>query len=260
MTAVAFQQPPAAGQLTPAPDGLAGQIATQVIDTVKRADASAARSLQVALGPSEYGIPCTRRLAYKLLDWPTVNTDTDPWASIIGTAVHAWMEQTYSAENARLGYERYLIERTLQITPNLRGHSDLFDRDLGVVIDWKVVGLDRLKKYRANGPGEQYRTQAHLYGLGQQLAGERVEHVAIVFLPRGGRIDGLHVWTEPYDHRIAIEAIKRVDTIRSLLLHADPEANPAAWALFPTADAHCTYCPMFLPGSTDLSVGCPGHK
>ena len=255
---ITFRQP-AAGWADPALDGLAGQIATEVIGTVKQAAATAPRSLQAAIGPSEVGIPCARRLAYRLLDWPEVNADTDPWASIIGTAVHAWMAETYEAENRRLGRERYLIERTLQITPSLVGHSDLFDRDLGCVMDWKVVGLDRLKEYRRKGPGEQYRTQAHIYGLGQQLAGERVEHVAVVFLPRGGRIDGLHVWTEPYDSAVAVEAIRRLATIRDLVHTIDPEANPNTWALLPTADAYCAFCPYYLPGCTDLSAGCPGH-
>jgi hypothetical protein len=40
----------------------------------------------------------------------------------------------------------------------------------------------------------------------------------------------------------------------------DPEKHPDRWALLPTADAHCAWCPWFLPGSADPSKGCPGHK
>lgn len=257
---VGFQAPPQAGWASPPLEGRAGEIATQVIDVVKRADADAPRSQQVAIGPSEYGTPCSRRIGYKLLDWPASNPDRDPWASIIGTAVHAWMADAFAAENRRLGRERYVIERRVHLPDGRSGACDLYDRDAATVSDWKVVGNDRLKKYRANGPGRQYVTQAHLYGLGQQLAGETPRHVAVVFLPRGGLIDGLHVWTESYKPEVAVQAIKRVETVRQFHMTADPEAHPERWGLLPTADAECTYCPWFLPGSTDLATGCPGHN
>ncbi|WP_326637312.1 hypothetical protein OG884_26625 [Streptosporangium sp. NBC_01755] len=253
----AFTQPDAGWAATPL-TGLAGAIATSVVQTVLHAGAHAPRSLQRVIGPSEIGMPCTRRMAYKLCDHPAANTSSDPWASIIGTAVHSWMEQTYAAENARLGRERYVIERRLHIRGNVYGHADLYDRDLKVNNDWKVVGPDRLKDYRSKGPGPQYEIQAHLYGLGQENAGEQVEHVAITFLPRGGRIDGLHVWTAPYDRSIALGALERMDNVLAALTALDPPNNPTAWAMFPATEAYCTYCPFFLPGSTDLSAGCPG--
>ncbi|GHH67530.1 hypothetical protein GCM10017673_14660 [Streptosporangium violaceochromogenes] len=252
-----FSQPDAGWAATPL-SGLAATIATSVVQTVRDAGANAPRSQQRVIGPSEIGMPCTRRMAYKLLDHPETNTSGDPWASIIGTAVHAWMEETYAAENARLGRERYVIERRLHIRGNIYGSADLYDRDLRVNNDWKVVGADRLKNYRKDGPGPQYRIQAHLYGLGQENAGETPEHVAITFLPRGGRIDGLHVWTEPYDRAVALGALERLDNVLTALDALNPAGNPQAWAMFPATEAYCTFCAYFQPGSTDLSVGCPG--
>ena len=255
-----FAQPDA-GWVRPPLEGLAGTLATTVIDTVKHAAAHAPRSLQAEPGPSELGTPCTRRLAYRTLDWdPKPNSDTDPWASVQGTAVHAWMATTFEAENTRLGRQRYLIEHRIHLPGGVSGSCDLYDRGTATTADWKVTGLENLRKYRRDGPGSQYRTQAHLYALGLQLAGEKPEHVAIVFLPRGGRIDGLHVWSEPYDPTVAVAALKRYQAIRSFHLTVDPEAHPDRWALLPTADAHCAYCPWFLPGSADLSQGCPGHS
>lgn len=264
MTA-AFTQP-AAAFVKPPTDGLAAA----VIGTVKQAAANAPRSLQAAVGPSELGTPCTRKLAYRALDWdPKPNKDTDPWASIQGTAVHAWMADVFAAENERLhkledrcGTHcwRYLIEHRVRLPGGISGSCDLFDRDTATVIDWKVTGLPRLKEYRQHGPGQQYRWQAHCYGLGLQLAGETVERVAIVFLPRGGRIDQLHAWSEPYDYRVAVEAIQRYQTVRETLAHLDVEGHPERWAALPTADAHCPYCPWFLPGSGYLPSGCPGHE
>jgi hypothetical protein len=84
--------------------------------------------------------------------------------------------------------------------------------------------------------------------------------VAIVFLPRGGLLSGLHVWSEPFDPQVAVDALKRYRATVLALAHLDPERHPERWALFGTADAYCTWCPYFLPGSTDLSSGCPGHN
>lgn len=241
---------------------LAAEIKTTVTQNIRRASANAPRSQQVAIGMSEVGDPCTRKIAYKSLDWdPKPNGDTDPWASVQGTALHAWMEETYRAENERLGRERYLIEATVHVPSwhgGLGGHSDLFDRDHGCVVDWKYSGSTRISHYRAHGPGATYKTQAHLYGYGQALAGEDVRHVAIVFLPRTTSLSGIHVWTEPYDQAVAEAALQRLDTIRSSILALDPEADPERWSMFPTADSGCRFCPWLLPGSTDLSRGCPG--
>lgn len=259
-----FAQPAAAWNKPPTPPP-AGSLAASVIDVVKNAAGNAPRSLQRAIGPSELGTPCTRRLAYRVIDWqPKPNSDTDPWAATIGTSVHAWMAETYAAENAKLAgtpaHDRYLIEHRVTLPGGITGSCDLYDRDSCSVVDWKVVGLDRLKGYRKNGPGPQYKVQAHLYGLGLQLAGEQPREVAIVFLPRGGRIDGLHVWAEPYNPAVAVDAIKRYQAVQDFHFNVMPETHPDRWALLPTADAHCTYCPWHLPGSTDLSQGCPGHN
>jgi hypothetical protein len=231
-----------------------------VIDDVRHAAATDPRTLQKALGPSDLGTPCTRRLAYGLLGWDEANTGSDPWAAIIGKAVHAWMAETYEARNRALGYERFLVERRVYLPGPVTGSCDLYDRDTGRLIDWKVTSLDNIRKYRKNGPGPQYRTQGHLYALGRQLAGETPSDVAVVFLPRGGRIDGLHVWTEPYQPQIAVAAIRRYQATRTALWTLDPEANPQRWAMFPTAESYCTYCPFYLPMSTDLAKGCPGHR
>jgi hypothetical protein len=260
MANVTFAQPDA-GWVRPPLEGPAGQLATSVIDTVKHAAAHAPRSLQTAVGPSQLGTPCTRRLGYQVLDWdPKPNSATDPWTAVIGTSVHAWMASTYEAENRRLGRERYLIEHRVELPGGIGGSTDLYDRDQALNNDWKVTSPASITKYRKNGPGQQYRVQAHLYALGLQLAGEQPRQVAITFLPRGGRIDGLHVWSEPYDPGVAVRALRRYQAIQAFHLALDPEAHPGRWAMLPTADAYCTYCPWFLPGSADLSQGCPGHN
>jgi hypothetical protein len=237
---------------------------------IKQAAAAAPRSQQVDMGPSEAGEPCTRRLAYKMLDWHKPgDRDLDPWAAVQGVAVHAWLADVFRAENERLGRERYLVEQRVQpVTETdarlglpgwLAGSCDLFDRDTGTVTDWKLTSPHRLRYYAEAGPGQKYRTQAHLYGRGLVNAGERVTNVSIVFLPRATFLDGLHVWSEPYDPAVAGAAFRRLAAIRDALIALDPEANPGRWGLLPTAPGSCRHCPWLVPGSRYLARGCPGH-
>lgn len=231
----------------------------QLTAVIKDAAANAPRSRQTAIGPSEVGQDCARRLAYKLLDWPTANPDGDPWPSVVGTATHAWLGDAFEAAGQP---GRYLVEKRLAIAPPLLpgGSCDLYDTWTETVIDHKVVGQSSMSRYKREGPRRQYRVQLHVYGLGWELAGRAPRNVALAFYPRGGLLSGLWVWTEPYDRQIALDAIARLHNIRQLAISLDPEAHPERWALIPaTADHGCTYCPWWRPGSTDLSSGCPGE-
>jgi hypothetical protein len=247
-------------------------LATRLPELIRQAAAAAPRSQQVAMGPSEAGEPCTRKLAYKMLGWdkPDGGRDLDPWAAVQGVAVHAWLADVFRAENQRAGRERYLIEQPVEpvtaaaaaqagLPGTLAGSCDLFDRDTGTVTDWKLTSPERLRHYRQHGPGGKYRTQAHLYGRGLANDGEHVNTVSIVFLPRAVFLDGLHVWSEPYDPAVAGAAFRRLAAIRDAIIALDPEANPGRWGLFPTAPGSCRHCPWLVPGSRYLARGCPGH-
>lgn len=240
-----------------AAETLAENIAALIVDAANNAP----RSLQKRIGPSEVGDPCDRRLSYKLLDWPVARTDHDPIASVIGTGFHSWMEEVFTARNAA---GRYKVEERLTVLAAateagaIEGSSDLYDRVTATNYDWKLVGVSSLDNYRRKGPGPQYRVQAHLYGLGQENAGENPQRVAIVFVARHHELR-VHVWTEPYQRQIALDALARLSRIQRRLVDLDPEDNPERWADIPVADdAKCRFCPWFKPGSTDLSVGCPG--
>ncbi len=236
---------------------LAERLGLLITDTANNSP----RSLQRSIGPSEIGDPCERRLSYKVADWPAANGGGDPIASVIGTGFHSWMEEAFTARNDA---SRYKIEEKVTVldsaieTARIRGSSDLYDRASRTNYDWKLVGISSLDKYRRSGPGAQYRIQAHLYGLGQENAGEDPSRVAIVFVGRYHELR-IHVWSEPYDRQVALDALARLDRIRQRVLDLDPEANPAAWMAIPTdPKAKCRFCEWLLPGSTDLSKGCPG--
>lgn len=230
------------------------------------ASTNAPRSQQRRLGPSEVGDPCPRRLAYKLMDWPAVNDGGDPWPSIVGTATHDWLAQALERHNETTGTRRFLIEERVTVDDGslfgypLSGSCDAYDTATHTVIDHKVIGDSMMRKYKAEGVREQYRVQAQLYGLGWENAGHTPQTVALACYPRGGMLGGLWVWTDVYDRQVALDALQRLQNIRDLLMALDPEARPHLWHQFPAqASSACRFCPFWKPGSTDLTVGCPGN-
>lgn len=225
------------------------------------------RSLQKAIGPSEIGTPCARKIAYKLLGVEE-RPQKPNWRATVGTGAHMWMEETFDRANEQWaleqgtpGVERYLIEERVHVGDHLdgtpiTGSCDLYDRLTRTVIDHKNVGPTQLKKYRVQGPGGQYKTQANLYGLGWLRAGFPVEHVAISFLPRNGELDEAYWWSEPFDPVIAAQALQRLHGIETAIATLGAQAP----TVLPTADDYCFGCPFYAPGSKDLSTGCPGDS
>lgn len=222
------------------------------------------RSVQTALGPSQIGTPCDRRIAMSLLRVPPVNPGGDNWASFVGTCVHAGLAEMFQWADAGSG--RFAVETKLKFPSTVmpRGTADLLDRVLFMVDDHKLMGRWSLDKLRTRGPTRLYRTQVHTYGYGAQLRGERVEHVAIIAWPRqGDSLNDLYVWTEPYDPSIAIEALARVDRIAGECVPANGSAMPQEEALlrakaFPVAD-DCRFCPFHAPGDKRMERGCDGR-
>lgn len=221
-------------------DQLPGQLIKEdLIMLVREADAEHDRSLQTELGPSEIGNPCTYHLGRRILGLSEITSD--PWCRTIGTATHAWLDEAAVRFNVRHNQARYLAERKVYPDPELLpvgGSSDLYDSARRSVIDHKVVGRPQQQKYKTNGPGWQYRRQAHIYGLGYSLAGVVVDQVAIAFWLRGGRLSDLWVWVEPYDPSIADQALSRYRVLRELVLtHGE-----AALVYLPRYPQECYDC------------------
>jgi hypothetical protein len=220
------------------------------------------RSLQTRIGPSELGTPCDRWLSHKLLDTLPVNDRQAPWLPTIGTAVHAWLEDTFAIDNVRHvengRAERWLLEQRLNVGTvggqSITGSCDLYDTITATVVDWKIVGKTRLEKYKRHGPGEQYRVQAHAYGRGWVRKGFAVEQVAICFLPRNGELTETVWWHEPYDEQVAVAALARVEAVAM----ANAVLGAAAPAAMSTTDWNCGYCDYFQMGAADLTKACPG--
>ena len=238
-----------------APGDEASALADHIRTVIANRSANAPRSKQRAVGLSEIGEACVRRTAYKLLDWEKTNKNTDPWPSISGTAIHAWLAEAFEGEG-----DRYLVEHPVKVNDELGGTADLFDIERGMVIDHKCVGATSMKSRKKDGMTHQQRVQINLYGVGLENAGYTVKIVALAFYPLGGRFDGMHTIVEDYNRDLALAAIARFNDTQTLVWQLDPENTPANWDLIPqTPSRMCIYCPFYLPGSTDLSAGCPGE-
>lgn len=192
-----------------------------------------ARDVQKAVGPSEIG-GCRRKVWHRLEGTPVTNPGTLRLASSLGTAIHSWIEETLG------GNERFLLETRVE-RDGIRGHIDCFDLERNEVIDWKTIKMSGIPFF----PDKQKRWQVQVYGwLMSSL--RPVDSVCLVGIPRDGTDREIITHTEPYDERIALEALGWLKEIRQMVDTPRPEKKRG----------FCRdYCPYFDP--TEI-IGCPG--
>jgi hypothetical protein len=236
-----------------------------LLEVIRWAEDNRPRSLQRTIGPSSVGTPCERRLALELLGAPRHNVTADKWAATVGTAVHAWLAEAFTADNNRRVQAgqppRWLVEQPVTVRTGLSGSTDLYDLHTHTVIDWKVLGKTSLDdKRRADDPGQQYRWQAHLYGMGWARAGLPVRDVAIVALPKSGILRDTWRWRRPYDPQVAEQALARMDAVLTGMDVAESVgALDAFVGLLGRDTTNCRYCPFYTPNrELGASNGCAG--
>ncbi len=232
----------------PPPTPAALDLRADLIRMVRRANAMHPRSLQVAIGPSEVGNPCDRSLGFAVRDrdgesLPVGGDSSDPVPAIVGTSVHAWLENAAHNDNfiekSLTGMDRWKPERSLNMEVNgygLSGSCDLYDADTSTVIDWKVVGPTSFRKYEREELPTQYRVQVQLYGLGYHQLGYEVKNVAIAVLPRNGPLRDLNLISFPFDQALAEAALMRLQLI--------DEANDWQGQKAKPSSDHCRWCPV----------------
>lgn len=189
-------------------------LADIILDAIKEHSMSRPRSLQVEAGPSDIAQECDHCLAAKLYGW--VKAPDVAWLAYVGTAVHAQLEQ------ALAGREGFLQEVPVTVGSvggrPIKGHADLVHLPTKTVIDYKTAGKAKLDAARRGVIPQNYRTQVHLYARGLE-----VDHVAILFLPRNEvSLDRAVWWTEPYNDRLAFQALQRAKDIYRALDFRDP--------------------------------------
>lgn len=213
-------------------------VADALADTITENIQAHPRSLQRRIGPSEIGMPCTRRLIHKLAG--DQEPDRGPaWKPTVGTACHAQMEEWFGARPDEFQVEQRVTVGRIGST-DITGSTDLFIPAEGVVVDWKFVGPTRLRHYRSAGPGDQYRTQAHLYGKGWAAAGHQVNTVMIVFIPRDGELTDSYAWWEPFDPMVGILALIRANQLHDRIQAIGRDATLAEHD--PCQDRWCPWC------------------
>lgn len=234
-------------------------LAKELRDIVTQVADRAPRTVQVHLGPSELGVECDRQVVHKLLQLPTTNHVVDAWPSIVGTAVHAWLADAFTATDP----QRWLAEKRVAPTDEHPGTADLYDMVRRWVIDHKNLGKTTHDQLRRNGPPRHYYVQLLLYALGYIRAGFPVEAVAIAAWPRtGSSLAGLYVW----HHTITPEDWELVAQVLAETKRRKDYAALVSLGLLPIdqvprhPSAECYFCPAYRPQSaTDGGLGCPGQ-
>ena len=212
------------------------------------------RSLQKEIGPSELGTDCLHCLAARLAGWD--KRQSAAWLPFIGTCVHERFEHLFNNRKDEFAVpdddggepwvvKRFEAERHVDVgaihglhgMSRVHGSIDLYDAETGMTIDWKITGTATLRNVKANGPSQQYRGQASLYGIGLENDGEPCEKNAIYFLPRNSVSlnDALPIEMDfdPKPGKWALGLIEESDgtDMRDAWIHA-----------LPTSPTHCFQC------------------
>jgi CRISPR/Cas system-associated exonuclease Cas4 (RecB family) len=180
-------------------------------------DASRSRSTQTQVGPSEIG-GCRRKVWYRLNAQPETNENQSKLAAIMGTAIHAAIEDAIGHIDPE-GKE-YLVETEVAYG-DMKAHVDLFVPSTGAVIDWKTSKVKNLSYF----PSKQQRWQVQVYGYLLSKNGHEVKTVNLVAIARDGAEKDVKVHTEPYDEAIALEAFTWLNEVKTSVTLPEPEKD-----------------------------------
>lgn len=212
-----------------------------VIKSLQGYDAQRDRSLQVDIGPSSLG-GCRRRVWHELKQSPKIN-NTESLGAILGSFIHSGMEKVMTRLDP-FG-DNYLVEIEIE-HDGLRGHCDLFIKDLGLVVDFKTTTKSGLRYLN----DRQKLWQVHTYGYLLSKNGYQVNEVALVGIPRDGKMADIRVVQEPYSELIALEALEWLKEIKDVVATNGEPPAPEKYVGF------CKdYCPYYSPSEVS---GCPG--
>lgn len=240
---------------TPTP---ADPLRDELIAMIRARNGATPRHLQRELGPSEISHPCMRRMGFGMMEAPKSNPQYDPLPSIVGTAVHKWLESAASHANNELGRHRWLTETRVNVAAGLSGSCDLYDKDSATVVDWKIPGSNRFKMY-VKSMSPVYRGQVNLYALGYENANLPVKDVAIALLPRGGTLTQMHLWREPYNRDLAQAILSRREAVMTLINDLKIEVNPSRYQWLPITPYDCLFCDWFSPNPKS-PIQCDGKQ
>ena len=180
-------------------------------------DASRDRSTQTQVGPSEIG-GCRRKVWYRLNSQPHTNDNQSKLAAIMGTAIHAAIED--AIQHLDPEGKDYLVESEVA-HGDMKAHVDLFIPSTGAVIDWKTSKVKNLSYF----PSTQQRWQVQLYGYLLSKNGYDVKTVNLVAIARDGDEKNVKVHTEDYSEEIALTAMAWLEEVKAMTELPEPEKD-----------------------------------
>ena len=175
-------------------------------------DSQRDRSKQKEIGPSQLG-GCRRQVYYQLVDQPETNI-TEKLPAILGTYIHAGIAEAIKSEDP-FG-DNFLIEQTLDAY-GIPAHTDLYIRDKQLVVDWKTTTKASLRYF----PSDQQIWQAQVYAHLLKANGEDPKEVALVTIPRDGKMADILTHSEPYDPVKAEAALAWLDEVKESVSKKD---------------------------------------
>lgn len=198
-------------------------------------DDSRARSQQTAIGVSELG-GCRRKVWHKLQGDQGTNP-TLRLAAIMGTAIHAAIEEAFADSGAKL-------EMRIEAADGLPPATIDYYED-GDIVDWKTIKLKDVAYF----PNTQKRWQVQAYAYLAARQGYKVKDVNLVGIPRDGNENDIVIHSEPYDENVALAAFQWLRDVESLTEAPAPERDPISFC-----QSYCEFYGSVCSGiSKDLS-------
>jgi CRISPR/Cas system-associated exonuclease Cas4 (RecB family) len=212
-----------------------------LIDILRNKDAARSRSTQKQVGPSELG-GCRRKVWYRLNDQPETNDNELKLSAIMGTAIHAEIEKALAIADPT--GEKYVVETEVEYN-GMKAHIDLWIPETGDVVDWKTVKVKNLSYF----PSQQQRWQVQVYGYLLEKSGKgNPRNVNLVAIARDGDERDVKVHSEPYDSKIAEEAMNWLSAIKEATSAPEPEKD----------ENYCKFYCKYYDATGEM--GCVGLK
>ena len=212
-----------------------------LLQVLRDKDAGRARSKQTQVGPSELG-GCRRKVWYRLNDQPETNDNELKLSAIMGTAIHAEIEKAITIADPK--GEKYWVETSVEYN-GMKAHIDLYIPETGDVIDWKTVKVKNLSYF----PSLQQRWQVQVYGYLLDKSGKGTPRtVNLVAIARDGDERDVKVHSEPYDPKLAEDALNWLSAIKESADAPGPERD----------QNYCKFYCKYFDESGEM--GCTGLK
>jgi hypothetical protein len=160
----------------------------------------------------------------------------------MGTAIHAEIEKAISIADPK--GEKYWVETSVEYN-GMKAHIDLYIPETGDVVDWKTVKVKNLSYF----PSLQQRWQVQVYGYLLDKSGKGSPRtVNLVAIARDGDERDVKVHSEPYDPKLAEDALNWLSAIKESADAPGPERD----------QNYCKFYCKYFDESGEM--GCTGLK